>query len=52
MHRVNKVGLHHGVVGMLHGIGCVYHIHLQTVRNRGTMFTTKSEDLVWLRFCG
>lgn len=32
MHRVNEVGLHHGVVGVLHGIGRVDHIHLQRVK--------------------
>lgn len=29
MHRVNEVGLHHGVVGVLHRIGRVNHIYLQ-----------------------
>lgn len=32
MHGVNKVGLHHGVVGVLHGIGRVDHIYLQRVK--------------------
>lgn len=29
MHGVDEVGLHHGVVGVLHRIGCVNHIYLQ-----------------------
>lgn len=29
MHGVNEVGLHHGVVGVLHRIGRVNHIYLQ-----------------------
>lgn len=29
MHRVNEVWLNHGIVGMLHRIGCVDNIHLQ-----------------------
>lgn len=34
MHRVDEVWLHHGVVGMLHGIGGVDDIHLGIVKNR------------------
>lgn len=29
VHGVNEVGLHHGVVGVLHGIGRVDNIHLR-----------------------
>lgn len=29
MHGVNEVGLHHGVVGVLHGVGCVDDVHLE-----------------------
>ena len=34
VHRVNEVGLHHGIVGMLHRIGCVDYIHLETIENK------------------
>lgn len=30
MDGVNEIGLHHGVVSMLHGTGCVDYIHLET----------------------
>lgn len=36
MHRVNEVGLHHGIVGMLHRIGCVDYIHLERMKTRNT----------------
>lgn len=29
MDRVDEVGLHHGIVGMLHGTGCVDYINLE-----------------------
>lgn len=29
MDGVNEIGLHHGVVSMLHGTGCVDYIHLE-----------------------
>lgn len=32
VHRVDEVGLHHCVVGVLHGIGRVYHVDLETAR--------------------
>lgn len=32
MHWVDEVGLHHGVVGVLHWIGRVYHVDLETTR--------------------
>lgn len=34
MHGVDEVGLHHGVVGVLHGIGCVNHIYLQQQKKK------------------
>lgn len=34
VHRVDEVGLHHGVVGVLHGIGCVYHVDLETASDK------------------
>lgn len=36
VHRVNKVGLHHGIVGMLHRIGCVDYIHLERGKSKNT----------------
>lgn len=36
VHRVNKVGLHHGIVGMLHRIGCVDYIHLERGKSKHT----------------
>lgn len=36
MHRVDEVGLHHGIVGMLHRIGCVDYIHLERIKTRNT----------------
>lgn len=30
---VNEVWLHHGIVCMLHRIGCVDHIHLKNIEN-------------------
>lgn len=33
MHRVDEVGLHHGVVGVLHRIGRVYHVDLERARD-------------------
>lgn len=34
MHGVNEVGLHHGIVGMLHRIGCVDYIHLESKKQK------------------
>lgn len=36
MHGVNKVGLHHGIVSMLHWIGCVDYIHLERIQTTNT----------------
>lgn len=37
MHGVDKVGLHHGVVGVLHRIGCVNHIYLQKKKKKNSI---------------
>lgn len=36
MGGVDEVGLHHGVVGMVHGIGCVDYIHLEEEKTHHT----------------
>lgn len=36
MHGVNEVGLHHGIVGMLHRIGCVDYVHLERIKGKNT----------------
>lgn len=34
MHRVDEVGLHHGVVGLLHRISCVDYINLERIQTQ------------------
>lgn len=51
VHRVDEVGLHHGVVGVIHGVGCVDHIHLTEIKRGQTMrpVIANSASRAWFR---